>query len=211
MAKFPWDPKTYAALMREEIPDYARLQEEAVAVSGTGAVRILELGTGTGETARSVLARHERASLVGVDSSAPMLAHAREVLPSARAELRVGRLEDPLPEGPFDLVIAVLAVHHLDDTGKANLFARVAAVLSAAGRLVLGDLVIPDDPADAVTPIDGDYDTPSSAADQQSWMAAAGFHARIAWAHRDLAVIVGELTNRAEPSADGADDSHRPE
>jgi len=192
MAQFHWDPDSYLALMREEVPDYERLQEEALGATGTDAARVLELGTGTGETARRVLARHPRASLVGVDASSEMLGHARTVLAPERAELEVGRLEDPLPAGPFDLVIAVLAVHHLDGPGKVDLFARIAAVLAPGGRLVLGDVVIPEEPADVVTPIDGDYDTPSSVADQKRWLEAAGLQARVTWARRDLAVLVGE-------------------
>jgi tRNA (cmo5U34)-methyltransferase len=200
VAQFHWDPDTYLALMCEEVPDYERLQEEAVAATGIDAERVLELGTGTGETARRVLARHPRATLVGVDSSPEMLGGARGALPPELVDLRVRRLEDPLPEGPFDLVIAVLAVHHLDGPGKAELFARVAGVLGSGGRLVLGDVVIPDDPADVVTPIDGDYDTPSSVADQQRWMAAAGLRPRVAWAQRDLAVLVGEAVTNRGPS-----------
>jgi tRNA (cmo5U34)-methyltransferase len=191
MAQFHWEPDSYAALMREEVPDYGRLQDEVAAATAPDVSRILELGTGTGETTRRVLARHPRAGLVGIDASAEMLAHARATLSTARAELRLGRLEDPLPEGPFDLVVSVLAVHHLDGPGKADLFARVAAVLAPGGRFVLGDLVVPDDPADVVTPIDGDYDTPSTVADQRRWMEEAGLRARVAWAQRDLAVVVG--------------------
>jgi SAM-dependent methyltransferase len=157
-----------------------------------GAERILELGTGTGETARRLLERHPRASLVGIDASPRMLAHARAVLPAGRVALSVGRLEDPLPDGPFDLVVSVLAVHHLDGPGKADLFPRVAAVLSPGARFVLGDVVVPDDPVDAVTPIDGDCDTPSSVAEQLGWLSAAGLASRVAWAQRDLAVLVAE-------------------
>jgi tRNA (cmo5U34)-methyltransferase len=192
MAQFRWDPDGYLALMRAEVPSYEELQEQVAGATGTDAGRILELGTGTGETARRVLARHPRASLVGIDASSPMLAHARSVLPAGRVSLSVARLEDRLPGGPFDLVLAVLAVHHLDGPGKAELFSRASAVLSPGGRFVLGDVVIPDDPADAVTPIDGDYDTPSSAADQQQWLEAAGLRSRVVWAMRDLAVLVGE-------------------
>lgn len=177
--------------MREEVPDYERLQDETVGATGEHAERILELGTGTGETARRVLARHPAAALVGLDASSEMLDHARAVLPAGRLELRVGRLGDPLPEGPFDVVVSALAVHHLDGAGKADLFQRVARILTAGGRFVLGDVVVPRDPADAVTPIDGDYDTPSTVADQLRWLAAAGLRARVAWAHRDLAVLVG--------------------
>jgi len=191
MAQFHWDPDSYLALMRQEVPDYERLQEEAVAATGR-TDRVLELGTGTGETARRPLARHSEATLVGVDSSPRMLRHARAALPRGRVKLRVGRLEDELPAGPFDLVLAVLAVHHLDGPGKADLFERAAAVLSPGGRFVLGDVVIPADPTDAVTPIDGDYDTPSTVADQQEWMDAAGLRARVVWARGDLAVLVGE-------------------
>jgi tRNA (cmo5U34)-methyltransferase len=192
MAEFHWDPDGYLELMRTEVPDYEELQEQASAATGMHAGRILELGTGTGETAKRVLERHPRAFLVGIDESALMLDRARTVLPSDRIRLLVARLEDPLPKGPFDLVVSVLAVHHLDGAGKADLFGRAAAVLAPGGRFVLGDVVIPEHPADAVTPIDGDYDTPSSVADQQRWMQAAGLRPRVAWSRRDLAVVIGE-------------------
>jgi tRNA (cmo5U34)-methyltransferase len=106
--------------------------------------------------------------------------------------LRVRRLRTPLPEGNFDLVVSALAVHHLDGAGKADLFARVADRLRPGGRFVLGDVVVPDDPADLVTPIDGVYDQPSTIDDQVRWLAAAGLHAEVVWARQDLAVIVAD-------------------
>ncbi len=193
MAQFHFDPATYDALMAEEVPGYGRLQAEVVAASDTGRPvrRLLDLGTGTGATASRVLAAHPEARLAGVDESPRMLAAARAVLP-ADAELGVQRLQDRLPPGPFDLVVSALAVHHLDRDEKADLFVRVAAVLGPGGRFVLGDLVVPDDPADVVTPIDGEFDRPDPAADQIAWMDAAGFDARTAWIERDLAVLVGD-------------------
>jgi SAM-dependent methyltransferase len=130
------------------------------------------------------------AQLVGVDESTDMLAVARTVLP-ASADLRVGRLQDPLPAGPFDVVVSALAVHHLDRAAKADLFRRVAAVLAPGGRFVLGDVIEPVDPCDVVTPIDGVFDQPSSVADQLAWLAEAGFDAEAVWVERDLAVLVG--------------------
>jgi cyclopropane fatty-acyl-phospholipid synthase-like methyltransferase len=140
-----------------------------------------------------VLELHPRASLIGVDASSEMLERAASVLPAERVELRVGRLEDALPGGPFDVVVSVLAVHHLDGPAKADLFARAREVLSLDGRLVIGDVVVPEDPADAVTPIDGEYDKPSGVADQLEWLAQAGFAASVGWSHRDLAVLIGEI------------------
>jgi hypothetical protein len=57
---------------------------------------------------------------------------------------------------------------------------------------VIGDVVVPEDPADAVTPTDGDYDKPSTVAEQLEWLRVAGFEASVAWSSRDLAVLVGE-------------------
>ncbi len=188
MSDFRWDPEGYLALLTADVPAYSELQEQTVAATGTEARRVLELGVGTGETARRVLARHPGAALVGIDSSPEMLAYARSRLP--HADLRPARLEDPLPAGPFDLVVSALAIHHLDGPGKADLFRRLAAALAPGGRFVLGDLVVPDDPADVVTEIDGVYDTPSSAAEQLGWLREAGLCAQVAWTHRDLAVLV---------------------
>jgi tRNA (cmo5U34)-methyltransferase len=192
MARFQrWDPDTFLELMHETVPDYERLQDETVAATGTGARRVLELGTGTGETAQRVLARHPAAVLVGLDASAEILERARAALPAERIELRVARLEDPLPDGPFDVVVSALAVHHLDGAGKAELFRRVAGSLTPGGRFVLGDFVAVEDPSVLVTRLDPDYDMPSSIADQLRWLTEAGLQAEVAWAHRDLAVLVG--------------------
>ncbi len=177
--------------MSDEVPDYERLQDETATATGTGAEWLLELGTGTGETARRVLARHPSARLVGLDASPGMLDHARAVLPADRVELRIARLEDPLPDGPFDVVFSTLAVHHLDGAGKADLFQRIAGSLTRSGRFVLGDVVVPENPADVVTPIDGTYDIPSTVAEQLDWLTACGLEAAVAWAHQDLAVLVG--------------------
>ena len=191
MGQFHFHPDAYLELMLSEIPDYLRLQDEAAEATGTGAARLLELGTGTGETARRVLARHPRAALTGIDVSADMLAVAREALPGA--DLCEARLETALPSGPFDVVFSVLAIHHLDGAGKADLFARVAAVLEPGGRFVIGDVVVPDDPADAITPLSPSYDLPSRAEDQLTWLSDAGFDASIVWSARDLAVLLARM------------------
>lgn len=194
MAQFHFDPDTYPDLIAAEIPDYDQLQDAvAAAAAGSPAERILDLGTGTGVTAQRVLDVHPEATLVGVDESEAMLAHARRTLPPS-AELRVSRLEDPLPEGPFDLVVSALAVHHLDGPGKAELFRRVAGALKPAGRFVMADVVVPDDPTDAVIPLEPGQDLPSTVPEQLQWLQAAGLDARVTWSHQDLAVLVAHRT-----------------
>jgi tRNA threonylcarbamoyl adenosine modification protein (Sua5/YciO/YrdC/YwlC family) len=191
-AQFHFRPGTYLEMMRSEVPGYDLLQDQLVAASGTSARRILELGTGTGETAARLLDRHPAARLVGIDESAGMLEAARQAVPPERAELRVGRLEDPLPEGPFDLVASALCVHHLDGPGKADLFQRIRAVLSPGGRFVMADVVVPADPSQARTPLTPGFDRPSSLSDQLGWLTDASLSARVAWKAGDLAVIVAD-------------------
>jgi tRNA (cmo5U34)-methyltransferase len=194
VSQFHFTPDRYLELMHEELPRYDELQEQVVAAcAGLEVRRALELGTGTGETARRVLASCPGTRLVGIDESPPMLDRARASLPSGRVEeLRVARLEDRLPDGPFELVFSALAVHHLDGAGKAGLFERVRAVLAPGGRFVLGDVVVPGEPADVVTPIEEGYDLPDSVADQLEWLRAAGFEPRVTWSWRDCAVIAAD-------------------
>lgn len=200
MADYRFVPEGYLESMLEEIPGYEVLQEEtARATEGVQAGRILELGIGTGETARRVLQHHPDARLTGIDLSPEMLEEARRHLPEA--DLRVARLEDPLPEGPFDLVVSTLAVHHLDAAGKAQLFRRVAAALTPGGRFVLADVVVPERPEDAVIPCTPGFDLPDPVADQLEWLEEAGLEPRVAWARRDLAVIEASL---AMPPSGGA-------
>ncbi len=188
MTDWDWDPETYLATMLDEIPGYEELQEAVVsATAEIDARRVLELGTGTGETAVRVWAKHPRASWVGVDASEAMLARARERLP--RADLRLQRLEERLPEGPFDLVVSVLAVHHLDGAGKRDLFSRIAGVLRPGGRFVLGDVVVPASGEPGPIEIDWVMDLPDSVVDQLSWLEAAGFEAEARSVRVDLAVF----------------------
>ena len=94
--------------------------------------------------------------------------------------MRLGRMEDPLPDGPWDLVIAVLSVHHLDADGKRDLFRRVREQSRA---LVIGDVVeVPDERR--VASLTAGFDFPSAAAEQAEWCGG-----EVVWEADDLAVI----------------------
>jgi tRNA (cmo5U34)-methyltransferase len=188
MSQFHFDPVTYSDLVRAEVPAYDELQQQvARAAAPAQANVILDLGSGTGETLAQVLPFHPSARATGLDENEAMLGVARDRLLEFDVTFVVGDLGDPLPAGPFDLVISVLAVHHLDGQGKAALFRRVADVLRPGGRFVLGDLVIPT--GAAVTPIEDDYDKPSTVEDQVRWLEDAGLTVGVQWQQDDLAVI----------------------
>lgn len=191
MAHHHFEPDTYPNRVRNKVPLYDELEDAVAGASeALAAARILDLGTGTGETARRVLAKHPDARVVLVDASAGMLEAARLALPEDQIErIVVHQLEDPLPDGRFDLVVSALAVHHLESADKRLLFRRITAALEPGGRFVLADVVIPDDPNRAVSPLDSPYDRPDRLDDQLDWMKEAGLEPRVVWSSDDLVVV----------------------
>jgi tRNA (cmo5U34)-methyltransferase len=194
-SQFHFDPVTYLDMIRTEVPHYDTLQAEieraARSWNGSGAPRVLDLGAGTGSTSMAVLRAQSGARLVLVDENPGMLEVARDTVPLANVEtVVVADLSDPLPAGPFDLVVSALAIHHLDGAAKRALFASVHDRLVAGGVFAMADVVLPEDPADVVTPLTPGYDKPDRAEDLVAWLGAAGFRAEQVWSGPDLAVFV---------------------
>ncbi len=133
MGQFDWTPEVYLERIRAEIPGYDDLQDQAVAAIPFPPERVLELGMGTGETPRRLIEAHPDAWVVGLDASPDMVFRARKTYD----DVQLARMEDPLPDGPWDLVISVLSVNQLSDDQKRALFRRVK---DHARSLVIGDL-----------------------------------------------------------------------
>ncbi len=133
MAQFDWTPEVYLERIRAEIPGYDELQEQSVAAIPFAPERVLELGMGTGETTRRLIEAHPDAWVIGLDASPDMVFRARK----SYDDVQLARIEDPLPDGPWDLVVSVLSVNQLDDEKKQALFRRVK---DHARSLVIGDL-----------------------------------------------------------------------
>jgi tRNA (cmo5U34)-methyltransferase len=174
MPQFDWKPHRYLELIREEIPRYDQLQAAAIDAIPVAPERVLELGMGTGETTRRLIEAYPEAWVIGLDSSPDMVFRAREMYD----DVQLARIEDPLPAGPWDLVIGVLSIHHLSAEQKQSLFRRVREHSKA---LVIGDVVKADV---QVTPIDPGYDFPESAEDLASWSGG-----EVTWSADDLAVV----------------------
>jgi SAM-dependent methyltransferase len=173
-AQFHSDPDAYLEQIRAEVPRYDELQRRSIDAVPFAPGRVLELGIGTGETTRRLLESHPGAQVLGLDASPEMVFRAREM----GIEVRLARMEDPLPDGPWELVISVLSVHHLDAEGKRDLFRRVR---EQSRSLVLGDVVRGDV---QVAPIEPGVDFPDPAGDIAEWC-----DGEVVWEADDLAVI----------------------
>lgn len=122
----------------------ARAERVAAAIRAavplTPNTRTIEVGAGTGLLGLALAPTV--GELVLADPSSGMLAEIGQKLrggevPGASA-LRFDLLADPPPPEPFDLVISLLVLHHLQDTDKA--LAAIHRLLRPGGRMALADL-----------------------------------------------------------------------
>jgi tRNA (cmo5U34)-methyltransferase len=121
MSQFDWTPEAYLERIRAQVPRYDELQEQAIAAVPFPPERVLELGMGTGETTRRLIEAHPDSWVIGLDSSPDMVFRVRQDYD----DVQLARMEDPLPDGPWDLVLAVLSTAELDDEQLAALCRRV--------------------------------------------------------------------------------------
>lgn len=133
MSQFDWTPEVYLERIRSQVPRYDELQEEAIAAIPFPPERVLELGMGTGETTRRLIETHPDVWVVGLDSSPDMVFRVRQTYD----DVQLARMEDPLPDGPWDLVISVLSTGDLTDDQMEALCRRVK---EQSRSLVIGDL-----------------------------------------------------------------------
>ena len=130
----------YDANRRKFIPcfnDYYESTTRFIAAGIREPKRILDLGAGTGLLTYFWYRHFPKAEYVLVDVSEEMLKIARKRFGGiATVDFQVADYADTLPEGDFDVIVSALSVHHLENDGKMNLFARVYEKLPDGGLFV---------------------------------------------------------------------------
>jgi tRNA (cmo5U34)-methyltransferase len=138
IALFEEHAASYEAERRRLVPSFDQFYGtavEALELAGRPLGRVLDLGAGTGLLSRAVARAHPEAELVLFDGSPAMLEQARTAL-GERATYVTGDLAEAPPPGPWDAVVSAMAIHHLEDAAKRELFARVHDELSPGGVFV---------------------------------------------------------------------------
>jgi SAM-dependent methyltransferase len=137
------DPGRVAEYLSREIPHRRTAEAMLLAALPPRVGRFLDLGSGDGRMLSLVRGDHPDATALGLDSSAPMLARAAERFgDDPLVELQMHDLGSPLElSGPFDAVVSGLAIHHLEDERKRELFAEIHTLLAPGGVFANLDLV----------------------------------------------------------------------
>jgi SAM-dependent methyltransferase len=115
--------------------------------------RIVDLGSGTGTGTLALLRRFERANVIAVDVSGPMLDRLRGKADALGVAGRVRTVQADLDAGwpavgPVDMAWASGSLHHLAD--PARVLAEVLAALRPGGLLIVAEIdsfprFLPDD------------------------------------------------------------------
>jgi tRNA (cmo5U34)-methyltransferase len=149
---FDADAAIYDRSRRQLVPGFDvfyRTAIEAIPFQPDAAIRVLDLGAGTGLLSSLVLAAFPNAHVTLADISEEMLAQARRRFSGSAAAVECVVMDfgsATLPES-FDLVISALAIHHLSHDGKQRLFRAVFAALRAGGAFINADQALGPTPA----------------------------------------------------------------
>ncbi|MBW2145710.1 MAG: methyltransferase domain-containing protein [Deltaproteobacteria bacterium] len=132
-----WEER-FDPFLLDNRPELARFYRELADLLFTrGDERVLDVGCGTGLYYPVFAPRV--ASIVGIDISPEMLEAGKGMLNSKgirNVELRLGSAEEPGPVGgPFDLVMGLDVVHHVEDVPR--MVSALHPLLASSGRLAL--------------------------------------------------------------------------
>ncbi|WP_369132548.1 trans-aconitate 2-methyltransferase [Modestobacter sp. I12A-02662] len=127
-----WDPSTYLRFAGERARPFADLLGRVGAVDPRV---VVDLGCGDGSMTAALHRRWPRARVIGVDSSASMLAAAAEHAVPGHLTFVAGDVRDWRPEEPVDAIVSNAVLHWVP--GHAALVTRWAADLTPNGWLAL--------------------------------------------------------------------------
>lgn len=106
--------------------------------------RVLDIGAGTGLMSAFFLERYNNAEFTLIDISEEMLKKAKERFTGfSNFDFLVQDLEDlKLEKNSFDVVVSGLAIHHLDNKAKKQLFKTIYSLLKSGGLFINADQVL---------------------------------------------------------------------
>jgi tRNA (cmo5U34)-methyltransferase len=143
--------------IRQLLPKYDEMLEAIALGIPTDVKKIIDLGCGTGELSIKILQRCSKATIMAMDYSPRMLEFANDKMEKAGFGDRWNGIEMDFGDWAtdeesgyigvkFDACVSSLAIHHLSDEMKLELFKCVARVLKPGGVFWNADPILPENP-----------------------------------------------------------------
>jgi tRNA (cmo5U34)-methyltransferase len=210
----------YDARTVKIVPRYEEMLEALVSCIVTNEskkIRAIDVGCGTGALSEKLLERYPNAELTCLDMTESMLNIAKERMKD-RGNVRyiLSDLNDFEFDGPYDLVMSSLALHHIASAeDKRSIYQRIYDALDPRGSFYNADIVIgsddemqelymkrwrafvsqsfPQQEVDRVVPHHHhEGDSPAKLVDHLRWLTEVGFrNVEIVWKNFNFAVYGG--------------------
>jgi tRNA (cmo5U34)-methyltransferase len=141
-----WNASEYDLSRRRLIPCYDSFYATAADLAAysikVAAPAILDLGAGTGLLSEFMMQKIESASLYLLDESTDMIAKAQQRLAQYNPTIFIQSMTEPLPEIKFDAIVSSVAIHHLANEDKRDLFKRIYQSLASGGVFINAEQIL---------------------------------------------------------------------
>lgn len=146
LANFELKAKEYDDFMTKCIPEYFEFIENLIHVlpeKSSGPIKICDLGSGTGNVTRQLLAKYPDAEITCVDISPMMTDLAKAKLNSSNVNYEISDFYNYQFTEKFDIIVSSLALHHLvTDEDKKKFYQQIFEALKTDGVFYNADVVI---------------------------------------------------------------------
>ncbi len=214
---FEYEYQNYNRFIKKVVPKYESLHRYVIKqcfLPLGEPTSILDLGVGTGKTALALLENYSRSTLTGIDLTPGMISLAKKRLKpyTKRLKFITADMKNFVPKEKYDLCVAVLSIHHLNQAEKQKLFSRIFSCLNEGGLFVIGDRVTQGTESDTkhqekiwkkilcekLGEKNGNQwfekfqkeDLPDNVIDQKKWLEAVGFKdVKVHWEYLIYAVF----------------------
>jgi ubiquinone/menaquinone biosynthesis C-methylase UbiE len=136
-------PDGYDQMIGCILPCYRLLLESIPSFLPRGAVRILELGCGTGASTVLLRKAAPHARIIGIDPSPEMLGIARTKPELKDVSLIQGDFRKLWPPGHFNAIVTTLCMHSIAPGDRATIVRYAGTSLAPGGRFICGDIFRP--------------------------------------------------------------------
>ena len=217
---FESEARQFDRIIRKLIPHYGEMFQAltaAIPYEARDAIRVLDLGCGTGTTARHILEKFPLAQVTCVDFAEKMVQAARNKLSGYRhVKYVVKDFRELEWDTTYHVVVSSLALHHLvTDADKKAFYRRVYAGLKLGGCFYNADIILassahlqeaylakwkaymrkgvrPEEIEKKWLPKYREEDHPAPLVDQLEWLKKIGFQAvDVLWKYYNVAVYGG--------------------
>lgn len=136
----------YDDFIKKVVPGYEKIHKIVIKLLNypkKKKLRILDLGIGTGKTAKAILDKFPNATIDGYDISPNMMSVAKNSLKEYknRVNFTVEDIKDISFTEKYDSCVSVLAIHHLDANEKKELYKKIFLALNSKGIFINGDKI----------------------------------------------------------------------